>query len=188
VRASNEERLAALLDHHEIEECLLRYCRGIDRHDADLAKSAYHADGRDDHAAYIGSGHGLVEWANGYHDEHYSGHQHYITNTTIDLDGDTAHAETYFLFAATNKDAHDHALGGGRYIDRFERNGGRWEIADRVCIVEWWNDVETMAAVAPLVVPPAQDRSDPSYRRPLRAEREDRIVFGPASAASAARS
>jgi hypothetical protein len=182
---TTEDRLAAMLDKHEIQDCLLRYCRGIDRHETPLAQSAYHADGRDDHAAFIGRGHDLVEWANGYHDEMYDGHQHYVTNTVIDLDGDTAHAETYFIFAGRRKDSDEHALGGGRYLDRLERRDGAWAIADRICIVEWWGDAETMAAVGPMVVTPTQSPEDPSYRRPLRAERSDRILFGPGAEAPA---
>jgi SnoaL-like domain len=175
----SSERLARLLDHQEIQDCLLRYCRGIDRHDTDLAKSAYHADARDDHAARIGPGRGLPDWANGVHDETFAGHQHYITNTMIEIDGDTAHVETYFILAALKKGTGEHSLGGGRYIDRFERRDDVWAIADRIVTHEWWNDSETLKMVSALSVPAAADGADPAYRRPLRADRDDRVLFGP---------
>lgn len=176
---SHGERLAALIDHHEIEQCLLRYCRGMDRYDAELVHSAFHPDARDDHGARIGSAHGLVDWANGVHSEAFTGIQHYIMNTTIELDGDTAHAETYYMLAAVKEGTGEAHLGGGRYVDRFERRGGDWRIADRIVTHEWMNNAASQEVMAELSVSPAQDRSDPSYRRPLRVERDDRVVFGP---------
>ena len=100
---SLDDRLRELLDKQEIQECLLRYCRGIDRHDTELARSAYHDDALDDHGTYVGSGYGLVDWANHFHDQVWVRHQHYITNTLIELDGDTAHAETYYFMGCANK-------------------------------------------------------------------------------------
>lgn len=178
----SSERLSTLLDHREIEDCLLRYCRGIDRHDTEMAKSAYHADARDDHAARIGLGRGLPDWANGVHDMAFSGHQHYITNTMIELDGDIAHVETYFILAAVKKETGEHSLGGGRYIDRFERRDGVWGIADRIVTHEWWNEPETLKTVSALSVAAEANGADPAYRRPLRADRDDRVLFGPGGA------
>lgn len=175
---STEERLLALLDRQEIEDCLLRYCRGIDRHDADVVRSAYHADARDDHAARIGPGRELADWANAVHDEAFDGHQHYLTNVTIDLQGDVAHVESYYFLAGIKTGGPEHILGGGRYADRFERRDGRWAIADRIVTHEWFSDPDTYRTVADISVPPAQDRTDPVYRRPLRVTREDRLLFG----------
>ena len=54
-----EARIDALLDKQEISECILRFSRGIDRHDIEVARSAFHDDARDDHGVYIGTGHGV---------------------------------------------------------------------------------------------------------------------------------
>lgn len=43
-----------LLDKQAIGEVVLRYCRGIDRLDLDLVRSAYHCDGVDPRAARMG--------------------------------------------------------------------------------------------------------------------------------------
>jgi hypothetical protein len=179
--ATTDQRLAALLDKQDIQEVLLRYTRGMDRHDAALARSAYHEDGRDDHGPYIGSGAGLVEWANGLHSDTMDGHQHYVTNTVIDLDGDTAHAETYYILAAVKKDQSGVLLGGGRYVDRLERRDGRWGIVDRICTAEWFDDPAVLASMTELAAPISADPGDPSYTRPLTVGRDDRIVFGPGS-------
>jgi SnoaL-like protein len=177
-----DERLAAMLDRHEIQEVLLRYCRGMDRHDAPLARSAYHDDARDDHGPYIGSGSGLVEWANALHTQAMSAHQHYITNTLIELEGDSAHAETYYLMAAVKRGTSETVMGGGRYLDRLERRGGRWGIVERICTAEWFDDPALLEDMLALGAEVSQDASDPSYRRPLAVERDDRIAFGPGSA------
>ena len=50
-----DPRLAALLDKQEIEEVVLRYCRGIDRRDFELVRSCYHPDARDRHGSFDGT-------------------------------------------------------------------------------------------------------------------------------------
>ena len=166
-----EARIDAMLDKQEIFECLLRYTRGIDRHDVELARSAYHEDGRDDHAHFVGSGYDMIDWVNEAHDQLFRGHQHYIANVQIDLEGDQAHAETYNLVVGQKRDGLGHILGGGRYLDRLERREARWRIVDRIVIVEW---ADTYEEHADLAFPPTQDRSDPSYDRPLRVTRQER--------------
>ena len=41
-----------LLDREAIREAMGRYCRGIDRLDVDLIRSAYHEDAFDDHGPF----------------------------------------------------------------------------------------------------------------------------------------
>ena len=47
-----ERALRVLLDKQEIHEVLMRYCRGIDRCDAELLHSVYHPDATDDHGLF----------------------------------------------------------------------------------------------------------------------------------------
>lgn len=171
----NADALQGLLDKEAIREVSLRYTRGIDRHDEALLGSAYHAGASDDHGAYIGSGEGFVEYANRVHAQNWVCHQHYVTNQTIDLAGDTAHCESYFLAVLKRPDGICDMV-GGRYIDRIERRAGRWAVADRICMVEW--NVDASPGGAPLdpamFVSATWDSSDPSYQRPLRVERPAR--------------
>jgi hypothetical protein len=44
-------------------------------------------------------------------------------NHRCELDGDLAHAETYWLFAGRNTFAPAISLHGGRYLDRLEKRG-----------------------------------------------------------------
>lgn len=167
--------IRALLDKDAVREVSLRYTRGIDRHDVDLFLSAYHPDARDDHGSFIGLGTDFVEYANRVHAENWVCHQHYVTNQVIDLDGDTAHCESYFLAVLKRPDAICDLV-GGRYIDRIERRAGVWAVADRICMVEW--NIEGKpgeAALDPtMFVAGAWDKSDPSYQRPLRFDRASR--------------
>lgn len=173
--AVSMDAVQALLDKEAVREVSLRYTRGIDRHDDELFRSAYHPGARDDHGAFIGLGTDFVEYANRVHSENWVCHQHYVTNQVIDLDGDTAHCESYFLAVLKRSDAICDLV-GGRYIDRIERRAGHWAVADRICMVEW--SIEGKPGGAPvdptMFVTGAWDKSDPSYQRPLRLDREDR--------------
>jgi hypothetical protein len=170
------DRLDELFDRVAIEDCLRRYCRGLDRMDTEMAKSVYWKDSRDDHKAYIGPGYGLVDWANEIHSANWASWQHYITNMLIDLDGDTAHTETYYFVVARKKDSFEIHLSGGRNIDRLEKRHGRWAIAARINTDEWCIDEEQMERFIPMQGHLAMDSSDPSYERPLQIEREDRTI------------
>jgi hypothetical protein len=164
-----------LLDKEAIREASLRYTRGIDRHDDDIMAQAYHSDATDDHGGYIGDPAGFIAHSKKAHSSDWDVHHHYIANQTIDLDGDTAHVETYFLAALRRKSGPVDMV-GGRYVDRFERREGRWAIADRVCLVEWNGELKPAKTPADpgLYVQGTWDRSDVSYQRPLTPTRPHR--------------
>lgn len=165
-------QLDALLDRAEILDCIHRYARGMDRLDRELARSAYHDDAIDEHGGFVGPVDGFLDWAFAYHATQVR-HQHYVTNHTVELDGDQAHSETYYVFIGTDRNPDAPLLAfGGRYIDRFERRAGRWAIAARVCLVEWQTDLKS--GLGPAAVEfiasfgsVARDRTDTSYERPL---------------------
>jgi hypothetical protein len=165
-------QVRALSDQAEILDCLTRYARGMDRLDRDLARSAYHGDAVDDHIGFVGPVDDFLDWAFEYHASQ-SRHQHYITNCSIEVDGDEAHVETYYLFIATERDEDAPlTITGGRYIDHFERRDGRWAIAARLCLVEWQSNAPSLlngAAVDFVALHGivARDSSDSSYERPL---------------------
>lgn len=169
-------RLQELLDRTDILDCIHRYTRGMDRLDRELARSAYHDEAIDEHTAYVGPVDGFLDWAFAYHAAQVR-HQHYVTNHSVELDGDTAHAETYYLFVGTDQNPDAPVLfTGGRYVDRFERRNDRWAIAARVCTVEWQTEVPALlspdavsflAAISTV----ARDRTDVSYDRPLEVTR-----------------
>jgi hypothetical protein len=161
-----------LADRQAILDCLCRYARGIDRDDIDLVASAYHPDALDDHGFIVGSGREMAERVFVMHKESPAC-QHHITNHTAEIDGDTAHAETYYI-SINRAPSGSVSVATGRYIDRFERRDGEWRIAARQVVTETVIDGkvdEGMQAVARAFAPFSRDRSDLSYRRPLTVTR-----------------
>jgi hypothetical protein len=168
-------RVREFLDRAEINDCLMRYGRGMDRFDRDLARSCYHPDAIDNHGPFCGPAEDFIDWAVSVPGGQFR-HQHYISNLHIDLDGDQAHAESYFLFVATDLDpAAPLKMFGGRYVDRFERRAGKWAIAARKCVTEWRTTspsltTEAVRAEDEVAFPISRDRNDVSYMRPLVAD------------------
>jgi hypothetical protein len=165
-----EAAIDAMLDKQAITECLTRYARGIDRHDSDLVASAYHAGAIDDHTVYIGPGREFPEHVNPAHAAIWSAHQHYVTNVSIDLNGDEAHVESYWIVTGRRRTDNGLDMHGGRYVDRFTRQDGIWAIAARICAYEWSRHGEDSAGFLGFPLG-TQDESDLSYRRPLAVER-----------------
>lgn len=171
-----EQRLMDLLDKQDILECLHRYCRGMDRMDKTLLLSAYHPDAIDDHGAFVGTPEEFWNFYSSWHLENNRAHHHHISNSTIELSGNTAHSETYWHFQAFNPDD-TITMSCGRYVDRLEKRSGEWKIAARSCLIEWTGtlrDVETSAeaaAVAAAAGTSSRDRNDMSYQRPLQISR-----------------
>jgi hypothetical protein len=162
-----------LYDKQAIRECLNTYCRAVDRLDRELLLSVYHEDAIDDHGVFVGSREEFADWALALHARAQTSTQHIITNHVCELDGDVAHTETYWLFASMNAQGPALTLGGGRYIDRFERRGGRWAIALRKCVGDWrgapgesWLPEEISNALNS-GARNERSRADASYERPL---------------------
>ncbi|MDT5077992.1 MAG: hypothetical protein QOJ80_2629 [Mycobacterium sp.] len=165
-------KVRELTDRAEIHECMMRYARGMDRRDREVLRSAYHDGAVDDHVGFVGEVDDFIDWAFAYHGTQTRYH-HYLLNHTAEIIGDTAHAETYYLFVGTDREPANHITNsGGRYVDRLERRDGRWAIVARVCVVEWITEstssiTEDVIGMLAPVQTPTKDRSDPSYLRPL---------------------
>jgi SnoaL-like domain len=161
-----------LLDRQDITDCLTRFSRAIDRFDRDLFLSAFPPDAVIAAGEFVGGPAELYDWARAMHEQGQIATQHNLINNTCDIDGDTAHSETYYLFSARNRDE-SNWIAGGRYFDRLERRDGQWRIALRTNAIEWSGMVPTMsipfADIADINVNgvPARNRTDPSYQRPL---------------------
>ncbi len=124
--------------HIEIQQVIYRYCRGVDRADADLVASVYHPDGIDNHGAFSGSGREFAEMLVPMIGGATQVCQHHITNMLIELDGDTAQVESYFVafHALAASQGGGRAFAVGHYLDRFEKRGGAWKIAERTVIID----------------------------------------------------
>lgn len=161
-----------LMDRTEILDCIARHARGCDRHDIDLITATYHDDGVDEHGATVNPGPHYAAWANDTHAATSQVHTHNITTHTCEIDGDTAHAESYVLVILLGRDGHNAQVITGRYLDRLERRDGRWRIAVRRSTVEAMFLADASVLQSSFFKKSGypvgtRDGSDLSYRRPL---------------------
>lgn len=152
----------------EITAVLHRYCRGIDRMDADLIRSAYHDDAIDDHGdAFRGGVEDYISWVLGVLGERFTSTMHTLSNIFIEIEGDEAYAESYLIAYHVASSTGSLRVFGARYVDHLERRDGvGWRIAHRVLVPEW--QVEHAGNFVPVPVPTApaaRDRTDRSYSR-----------------------
>lgn len=135
---SDSQRLQELWDREQIRDLVARYCRAIDRIMVDEAKSVYFDDATEDHGVYRGSGQGFIDALSGILTDEYIGH-HCLGQTLIELNGDAAVCETYFVCGmAWNQPGNPLSFADvrGRYIDSVERRCGEWRIASRVAVLD----------------------------------------------------
>jgi hypothetical protein len=169
-----EKKLREMIDRHEIWQVLLRYGRGLDRVDRPLVRSCYFDDAIEDHDSFVGKVDDFIDWADMTTLAYLTTH-HGLMNHFCELDGDDAYCETHFLFTAVAAKP-PHFMSIGRYIDHFQRRGGEWRIANRVCVVEGKFDIADSAIGAHMQTSypkseaqsATRDRKDVSYHRPPR--------------------
>ena len=163
-----QSALQQLLDKQEIHEVLMRYCRGIDRCDAELLNTVYHPDATDDHGMFKGKAADFIPWAlNALTREDNT--SHYIANELIEIDGDVAYCESYF-YAVHRRRSKDGTpldlMFNGRYVDRFERRQGQWKIAHRQVVFDRsrLDPLEKTFSIDEFVCG-KRTREDPAYKR-----------------------
>lgn len=127
-------------DRQAIHEALLRYCRGVDRLDPALVQSAYHADAVDEHGPYQYAGETIGAELVKRLGSDYRATSHMILNHTVQLAGDVARTETYYVAVMAEEKNDDTDLVTsvfGRCLDRFEYRHGEWRIARRAVLIDW---------------------------------------------------
>jgi hypothetical protein len=164
-----EPALRELLDRAAIHDVLMRYCRGVDRCDEELVRSAYHPDAVDDHGYWKGSGWAFAGFIVRDLARRSSATTHAVANESIALHGDTADVESYvfaYLCPSGGEDA-GVDLFAGRYVDRFERRDGEWRISRRTVVHDWSRRLQVAAPALGLPLDGfaqgRRDRSDPVF-------------------------
>jgi hypothetical protein len=165
----SEQRLRTLEDRQAILDCIYRVARGLDRHDREIVRSAFHDDAAINISDFVGTLPEFLEWSRAGHEKLYGGHTHNITNHNCSIEGDSAHAESYVIMVLRHRDDSNVTVSGGRYIDRLERRGGEWRIALRRFAPDWrfTADGSVWNPDRPGIPFGTRDRSDISYDRPL---------------------
>lgn len=141
------EKIQELIDRMEIQDVMLKYCRGVDRQAWDLARQTFFDDATEDHADYKGPVRGFFDWIIPIHGQVVKS-THLIGNCLIEFgSASVAAVESYFyaslelgaeaeghrkLFAAADASkARIKTEVLGRYVDRFEKRNGEWKVAAR---------------------------------------------------------
>jgi hypothetical protein len=168
--ASLASRMDEMESHRQIIDVLYLYARGWDRLDEAILRACFWPDSRHQHGGFKGLSQdfitrGLASMAK------VKGSSHLITNPWVQVKGDKALSECYFLahHRRTNRygtDEEDYFI-KGRYLDRFERRGGVWKIASRRGL----SDFERIEARAdgPLATAPDDQLSHRGAADPLYA-------------------
>jgi hypothetical protein len=159
------------LDYILIQQTLARYARAIDRMDRDLILSVYWEDAYDNHAVFEGGPVAFADWVAKYV-ARFKSLMHFLGQSTIELDGNHADCETYFVTYKQDSQPGGEvmSIAAGRYHDWFERRNGEWRIRERELLMDWAQDMPMDDALVrlPLIRPNdtlgRRNRDDRSYR------------------------
>lgn len=177
------ETVEALRDRLQIADVIQRYCRAVDRGDAELLSTVFWPGATIDHPPFEGAAEEFCKAALEFI-AICDVAMHSATNISIELAGDRAYSEAYFtgyhrlpkgldgqgliakvLCPHHREDIDEDHFVGGRYIKWFERRDGEWRVFHHIGFREWerW---EPAADRYPIPGMGRRDRSDPSYLRP----------------------
>ena len=135
------EELSQLLDREKIRNCIAYLARGEDRRDATLISASCWPDSHSNYGVFEGNFDEYLAWVVPG-SEAIENTQHVLGQTVIELDGDSALAETQVISyhrVDMVEDERDICI-GGRYLDRLEKRDGEWRIADRLMLYDWCQD------------------------------------------------
>lgn len=151
----------------QLQQVVSRFCRGVDRHDADIIRSCYWPGAYDDHGVYTGDAEGFAIWVTGATAE-MGFMQHSVSNLhLLGVNGDKATSETYYHMRCVGVDG-ELAQVFGRYLDQWERresagaSAPEWRIVHRLCTLEWSSPNSGYSATD--FNSGTTDRTDPSYQ------------------------
>jgi hypothetical protein len=141
--ASRDDRLITeMIDRESIRHCLAQLARGEDRREAALIADAYWLSATIDYGIFTGSVDDYLAWVvPGSPDIAVT--QHILGQSLIHLRSDTATVETHVLAyhrLCTPTADHDTMI-GGRYLDCLDKIDGRWRIARRTMLYDWYRDM-----------------------------------------------
>ena len=168
------ETLEDMLDSFKIRRVIERYCRGVDRGDAELISSVYWPEATDNHGIWKGPGNEFGAFIVPMMAEAYTQSMHCVAQSNIAVSGTSAAADTYCI-AMHRKDHGDKVTcdyAYCRYVDRFEKRGEEWRILDRVVVMEAFQgfaDAEAGPSPIETFALGRTDRSDLSYQAYERA-------------------
>ena len=161
-----EARLRVLEDKEAIRDLLRTIARGTDRYDQSLLAASIAEDAVLDMGGKAPVGGGAFVAALAPPSEPRAGRMHLLANERIEVDGDAATSESYVVSCqdVLVEGVRKTRIRAGRYLDRFERRGGAWQLVART-LVDEWGRIDPVSEPAPAgrhLGRPAPD--DLSYR------------------------
>lgn len=125
-----------LLHKKSIEELVVKYCRAVDRKDYLSLATLYHLNSHDDHGEmFQGSGGDFIKWLPEVL-EAMEVTTHLVSNHLITVDGEKAEGEVFCQAYHLTKDGQE-ILIGGRYLDKYIFDDGRWWFKARKIVLDW---------------------------------------------------
>ncbi len=122
-----------LIARHGILNTLANHSRGVDRADANLLGSAYHADATVNYGFFSGPAATLVEILAGAQ-KSTPPTLHRTSNCWIRVDGPRATSESYVIAYVEEEGLQRFVL--GRYLDRHECRDGDWRLTHRTYVLD----------------------------------------------------
>ena len=148
MRGDADRVLATLVDEAAIHRLLYTHCRALDRCDGELLLSLYDKNATHAQGPFQGLAEAFVPAA--VEQMRTISHaSHHATNILIDIDGDEAQAETYYInFAREQSDVSDRPrerIVTGRTLDTLVRRSDGWKIKSRIVVYDGWHLVDTVS-------------------------------------------
>lgn len=141
--------MGTLEDRADIQDIIAAYAHALDRRRWGMMEKLFHKDAQFQFGTVAGDWRGFVEQARAIIDPCLST-QHQLGQIQYGFaDGNTCHTETYMTAMHTipvgypipdvfpDKGKIYSAVIAGRYVDRFEKRGGEWRIAQRTGLYDW---------------------------------------------------
>jgi hypothetical protein len=135
------EELKGFVERERIRDCIGRLARGEDRRNAGMISASYWPDSKTDYGVFAGNFDEYLAWV-------VPGSpaipvtQHVLGQSVIQIKDSTALVETQVIsYHRVNmgEEERDTVI-GGRYLDRMEKRGGDWRIAQRTMLYDWYQD------------------------------------------------
>jgi hypothetical protein len=154
--------------HGHAAQALHRYCRSLDRLDAELLRKAFHPDAEIDLGAlYRGGVEGFIEVAMAFMGA-MAITRHEVTNLLAEADGEALKVEAYVRawHLMETPEGPQELIVLARYLQRLEVRDGRWAITRHAEVMDWgeMRPVSRAWFDANAELPKGRrDRSDASY-------------------------
>lgn len=140
--------LETIANRLAIEDVLFKHCRGVDRADAKVLRSAYWPDAEVAYGSFDGNAHEfcdrLVEGI-----RRYSATHHQVSNVSCAIEGRDAIVESYvtaYHYLPSEVGATDTEMTYfGRYVDHMQRRENVWKLRFRIVVMDWNQNHATSA-------------------------------------------